>query len=120
MKNEISPSLRKLQASYRRSAPKRVYRGANTMMTKMKQRTPVATGTLRDSGQVDEPVWQGDTLYETLGFGGAAEDYAVHVHENLRARHAHGQAKFMESVLKEDGDKFIDEVVAGITQDLGL
>ena len=56
-------------------------------MTAAKRRTPVGHGTgggiLRASGHVQEPVRNGRNISCTLAFGGAAEKYAVAVHEHL-------------------------------------
>lgn len=70
-------------------------------MTESKRRVPVDTGTLRASGFVMEPERSGRNISVTLAYGGPAEGYAVVVHEDLDAFHPHGQAKYLESVLKE-------------------
>lgn len=71
---------------------------AEIEMTEAKRRTPVDTGLLRSTGQVDEPTRSGKTLRVDLKFG---TEYAVYVHENLEALHPVGQAKFLESTLNE-------------------
>lgn len=57
---------------------------------------PVETGTLRRSGFVRGPYWQGDRVLVDVGYGGAAMDYAYIVHERLDAQHPVGQAKYLE------------------------
>jgi hypothetical protein len=54
------------------------------IMTKAKRGTPVAPdgGTLRASGHVQEPKITRRNVSVTLGFGGAAADYALAVHEH--------------------------------------
>lgn len=74
---------------------------AEIEMTEAKRRTPVDTGTLRNSGRVSDPTWSGEQLSVHLSFGGAASHYALIVHEDLNAFHAVGQAKFLESTLME-------------------
>ena len=78
-----------------------LYRQGERIMTEAKRRTPVDTGTLKASGAVLQPVVRGREVTVTLGFGGPAVGYAIHVHENLTARHPVGQAKFLESALFE-------------------
>ena len=55
----------------------------NIIMTQAKRITPVAPGggTLRSSGQVKPPVIKRTSATVILGFGGAASDYALAVHE---------------------------------------
>jgi hypothetical protein len=58
-------------------------------------------GTLRASGQVAEPEYQGNNISVTLSYGGAAIDYAIVQHERLDYHHTTGQAKYLESVINE-------------------
>lgn len=78
-----------------------LYQEAQIEMTEAKRRVPVDTGVLRASGHVLQPTRQGRMIECVLAFGGAAEKYAVIVHEDLEAFHPVGQAKYLESVLKE-------------------
>lgn len=76
-------------------------REAERIMTNAKLRTPVRTGALRASGQVAAPEASGTSVTVEMGFGSAAVRYAIFVHENLRARHAVGEAKFLERAVDE-------------------
>lgn len=85
-----------------------LYQEAQIEMTEAKRRTPVDItpnaphpGQLRASGHIERPERQGRSISVTLSFGGAADDYAVHVHENPDAFHPIGQWKYLESVLNE-------------------
>ena len=90
---------------------------AEIEMTEAKDRTPVDTGALRASGHVINPV-NGDELTATLGFGGPAGignqgdtnhvdvGYALTVHEDLDAHHPVGQAKYLESPIRESARFF--------------
>ena len=51
------------------------------------------------------------TTYK-LVFGGPSADYAAAVHENLTAKHRVGQAKFLESVVKERRGRLAQELAA--------
>lgn len=76
-----------------------MYQEALIEMTEAKRRTPVGeTGNLKASGRVAEPVRNGRQLTVALSFG---TPYAIYVHENLEALHRVGQAKFLESTLRE-------------------
>ncbi len=63
----------------------------------------VAPGTLRDSGIVLLPEWEGDTCVVVLGYGGAASAYAWRQHEDLTYSHKPGQqAKYLETPMSLD------------------
>lgn len=88
-------------AEVRRQFPQRVeralYAEAKIELAETRRRVPVDTGRLRDSGFVAtfrrNTVTSVEIAYDT--------PYAVYVHEDLEAYHPNGQAKFVESVLKE-------------------
>lgn len=89
-------------------------------MTEMKRRIPVDTGTARDSGFVGKPEWQANTVTIELGFGGAAEDYIIPLHENIDVYHPNGEAKWMEKVLSESEPFFAERVLTDWAKDMGL
>ena len=60
---------------------------AERIMTAAKRITPVDQGTLRSSGHVKTPVIKRKSAFVELGFGGAASDYALAVHE-FPSRHS--------------------------------
>lgn len=70
-----------------------------------KERTPVDTGVLRASGTVLPPKVRGSRVEVEAGFGGAAQDYAVAVHERMGVNHPVGQSKFLESAFLERAPK---------------
>ena len=55
--------------------------GEMVMTISKRDFVPVQTGLLQGSGFVDEAEQQGDMVVTTLGYGGAAREYAVAVHE---------------------------------------
>lgn len=71
------------------------------VMTVAKERTPVDTGALRGSGTVLKPKIGTTSVTVEAGFGGAASEYAVVVHERMGVNHPVGQAKFLESAFLE-------------------
>ena len=91
-----------------------VYQEASIEMTESKQRVPVDTGTLRASGRVSEPEVTADRVKVLLSFGGAAEEYALIVHEDLEAFHVVGQAKYLSSVLDESAPYLAERVAARV------
>jgi hypothetical protein len=80
-----------------------VYRESERLMTMAKQLTPVDTGNLRASGRVEGPLdVSSHGVTYVLAYGGAALEYALRIHEDLNMRHAVGQAKFLETPVREE------------------
>lgn len=75
--------------------------GEDIMAESKSKYVPVATGNLRDTGHVGQPMQQGNTTSVTLSYGGPAAPYAVTVHERLDVNHPVGQAKYLERPLME-------------------
>jgi len=70
--------------------------------TESMKRTPVDVGNLKASHLVRPPVIRNTVdVSVTIGVGGPAAPYAIFVHEDLNVDHTSGQAKFLESTLKE-------------------
>src|SRR5688572_2780607 len=78
-----------------------LFREAETIMGRSRELVPVDTGTLRGSGSVTAPQIAGSFVEVEFGYGGAASDYAVIVHEHMGLSHTNGQAKFLEQPALE-------------------
>jgi hypothetical protein len=111
---EMTGKLRAIAAKFPDDVSKALYQEAQIEMTESKRRVPVDTGTLRASGFVMEPQRSGRNISVTMAYGGAAEQYAVIVHEDLEAHHPNGQAKYLESVIKESAPHMRDRIAARI------
>ena len=94
--------------------PPALFRRGEAVMKRAKDLTPVDTGTLRNSGTVNQPEIEGNQVSVTIGFGGAAAPYAVFVHEDMTKRHPVGQAKFLEEPLREEERDFDRNLAADI------
>ena len=68
---------------------------------------PVKEGILKSSGHVKLPEVQGSRITVEMGYGGAAEKYALIVHEDLNAIHKVGQAKYLEIPFKKATSSFM-------------
>ena len=64
---------------------------------------PVLTGALKASGTTDPAVVRGSHVSKEIGFN---TDYAAAVHEVLTAHHPQGQAKYLETAMRDDQSKF--------------
>lgn len=89
-----------------------LYKEAQIEKTESMRRTPVDLGTLRASHYVKQPEPKGKNIVVVIGVGGPAAPYAVYVHEDLEADHKVGQAKFLESTLKESSKSMASRVAA--------
>jgi hypothetical protein len=96
---------------------KALYAEAQIERTESMKRTPVDLGPLRASHTVFPPKGRGMEVYVTIAVGGPSAAYAVIVHEDLDANHTTGQAKFLESTLRESAPNMSARVAKRI--DLG-
>lgn len=90
---------------------------AEAIMAVSKQIVPVDTGALRSSGFVAQPTQSGNTHQIDMGYGGAASDYAVIVHERLDTHHPVGQAKYLEQPLREAAPHLLGNIATRIAFD---
>lgn len=97
----MSGRIRHVIGGLKPGAAAAIYTEAEIEMAEAKRRTPVADGHLRKSGEVTPPVIVGNDVSVGLVFGGPSAPYAIYVHEDLDAFHTVGQAKFLESTLRE-------------------
>lgn len=96
-----------------------VHGTANTVLNESKKIVPVDKGTLKDSGRVERPKVDGDGVEVEIGYGGAASDYALIVHENMNARHADGKsAKYLEIPVKAAETTFVKDVLRRYARNL--
>lgn len=117
---QMAKNLIEMGKRGQKAVDRAVYEFGQVEMKEMKKRVPVDTGTLKDSGFVERPTREGHMVRLNLGFGGAAEAYAIYVHEDLEAHHTVGEAKFVESVLNESAPFLAVRVAASLYRELGL
>ena len=67
---------------------------------------PVATGTLRDSALTGSEV-SGDVMNAAAGY---TASYALYVHERLDVTHVNGEAKFLESAVKQYEPQYLTDL----------
>lgn len=98
-----------------------LYAEATSIMAEAIPKAPIEFGALRSSGHVEAPVVTGAGMISvTLGFGGAAKDYAVVQHEHLEFNHPRGgQAKYLEEPALAHAETAGPRIGAEIEQALG-
>lgn len=79
----------------------------------------VVPGTLRASIHAEGPEIERGSIKCWIVAGGAAEDYALTVHEDLEAFHKVGEAKFIEGPLNESAPTLLGRVAARIDKNFG-
>lgn len=92
-------------------ATKAITDEANTVLFKSMAQAPVETGDMRRSGTVEDPKITARAVTVEIGFH---TSYAEAVHENLKARHEIGKAKFLEDPVNESAPTFYKNVAARI------
>jgi hypothetical protein len=102
---EMARALRALGEKGPKAMGAALWKEGNNIMNAAKEITPVDTGALKTSGLVNLPVINGDSVEVTLGFGGAAVDYAEIQHEEASYYHTPPtQYKFLEQPFKAAQD----------------
>ena len=107
--------IRGVKTAFRAAHERGMRIESNLLLERMRDRTPVDMrpnaphpGALRNSGRVEVTHKSADVIEAQFTFGDdGIVNYAVYVHENLEAHHTVGQAKYVESVLNEDGPDFL-------------
>lgn len=61
---------------------------------------PVASGALKATGRVEPGDFNANEVTVNIAYGDEVVNYAYSVHEDLEAVHPHGQAKYVESVVR--------------------
>jgi L-serine deaminase len=101
-----SGDIRKNLAKLIREYPKQVASATKAELQIEKResmkRTPWRTKKLMNSHQVIEPVIERGRIYSGVSAGNEeTQSYDVIIHEDLELHHPHGQAKFLESTMRE-------------------
>jgi hypothetical protein len=102
---DMGPLLKGLEEARKRqleAAALAIDQFAEHVLGDAQKLTPVATGALQASGTTSPIEMDGESITKEIGFN---TDYAAAVHENLEANHAVGQAKFLETALRENAPK---------------
>jgi hypothetical protein len=106
MPADVSKFLRFLQpkrAAVEKAALAAVDEFGLAVLGKASELAPVATGFLKASAHEEPAKLNGVEIEKKLSFTAA---YAIYVHENLNAHHDQGQAKFLETALRQKAPLF--------------
>src|SRR5262245_3330387 len=90
---KMAAKLRQIGKQIPQRTAAAMYEEAQADIVVMKERCPIRTGKLRDSGEVHEPEQHGNEIVVTSSFGGPDVPYAVEQHEHLEFAHDVGEAK---------------------------
>lgn len=94
-------------------AQRGIYARALSIFQKSQVLVPVEFGTLRSSGTISQPRQTSGGWEVEIGYGGAASEYAIYVHEITSNYHAPPtQAKFLEQPAMEEAARFAGELAA--------
>lgn len=115
---QFRKTLKGLPAELLERAGQALYEEALVMKDASMERTPVASGSLRASHDVDKPEGDGTKVRVVIRVGGSSAPYAYFVHENLEINHnaphrnpsdgkvytCGGEAKFLETSVREGSE----------------
>lgn len=110
--------LRSADREVRQAVAAELYREGQETMAASKPLVPVDMGVLRASGTVFRPEFDGNRVSVTIGYGGAASDYALVQHERLDYHHDVGQAKYLEQPARARAAGFGRRVSDGVRKRL--
>lgn len=116
---EVIAKLAAYSLNATRAMANALYEEAQGLITEAKEETPKDTGALRSSGHVELPQIEGTKVTVEAGFGGAAVDYAIYVHEDLEAYHTNGKAKYLEDPLNRRSRGMDDRIAEKMRRQLG-
>ena len=114
--DEFSEWLRETPGVVVKDVEAGLYQEGELVMARSVRRTPVDTGNLRASAHVKRPETSGGKSTVTVAYG---TDYAIYVHEILTNEHPVGQAKFLESAVKEGMPGFIGRMKKRVLDRIG-
>jgi hypothetical protein len=117
--SEMIAKLKQIQAKFPDRVAAALYQIAQQIMSEAKRRTPVASdgGVLRASGLVSQPVRDGRGVSVTMSFGGAADAYAIAVHEHISAHDPPSwkimvdNGRMIQWTTPGTGDHFLSSVI---------
>jgi hypothetical protein len=108
--NRVVANLKRIQDAFPKQVARAVYKRGQGVMTRSKREfVPVAKkqgGVLLASGHVQSPEINGRNISVTLSFGGAADAYAIAVHEHLSE---HSPPSWQKAEESGDGVHFHPE-----------
>jgi hypothetical protein len=93
--DKIQEALKQLGSQATKIVGAALYEGCELTMTDCKIATPVLTGTLRNTGRVEQPVVNGKQVSVLMGFGGPAAPYAQRVHDGVGPKAGHGEIEIV-------------------------
>lgn len=102
---------RDLAALLRQGVEDGVREAADHIIDVAKENTPVDTGELRDSAEVEASGSSATMSFEA--------PYALYVHENMRDQHATGGAKFLEKAMASERGKALEIVTGAVRKAWG-
>jgi len=110
----IRAKLKQMSSALALKTGQALYQEALIEQKESMRRTPVDTGALRASHETSDFKFVGNTIEVAIKVGGPAAPYAVTVHEDLEAHHKVGQAKFLESTLRESAPFMLERVASRV------
>lgn len=119
--DKIAANIAKFEANLKKALGPALKTQAEVVMENSKNRTPHASGNLRDTSTAApiEPVTTKNSVYVEAGYDIKIAPYARAVHEITSAKHPIGEAKFLENAIHEEEPHIAKAVAADLRSRLG-
>lgn len=113
---ELVAALRKLAAEQPQKAAGALYRRAELIMGRSKDKfCPVKTGNLKGTGHVELPQISGKKITVDMVYGGPAASYATTVHERMGPYHPDGRGpKYLERPYMEAASTLLKDLAGDL------
>lgn len=108
---EVMRELEKLAKKYPKATAAALYEEGLAIESESAKLVPVDTGRLRATHYTAPPRDDGNKIKVEVGYG---TDYALYVHERMKARHKVGQAKYLEVPFKASRRGYAGRVASRI------
>lgn len=115
----MSDDIRDLQdhyedraAEFQKAVERAVEKEARKIKVESQKLAPVDTGFLQSSARVKKT---GDAKFVIAYLA----SYAMPVHERTEVKHENGEAKFLETAMKDHASKFLPNVKKSVKKDMG-
>jgi hypothetical protein len=115
--NKIKDALSKAPALTIKEVDEAVKKSIYEVERESKELTPVDTGRLRGGYRINFSILKGKISIKPRKTKKGKTNYAIYVHENLKAHHKVGEAKFLEkgmNIAKKNIEKYFNQAIKNV------
>ena len=118
---ELTKLLVRGGANAGRALSQAIYREGALIFEASQDEVPIDTGNLRASGKLGTPFTEGRNVVVEISYGGAAADYAIHVHEDMERTYRNNKkSKFLEDPAKRGIQGMSGRLLKAVKRAMGI